>query len=344
MGTKYHHLTWSDRLIIEKCLNQQYKPKEIARLIGVHVSTIYREMQRGIYEHLNSDYTYTTKYSPDIAETAYQFNLSAKGSSFKIGANYEATKFIENLLLDGYSPNAVCIFLRQHPEFNITLCRQTVYKYIDDGNIFPNVTNEHLPERTKREQHRATKPRQKRANAGKNIEQRPEAVDERREQGHWEMDTVLGKKRTKARLLVLTERVTRKEIIIRIKDGTAKSVVQALDRLERFYGKHFKTIFKSITVDNGSEFSDNDGMERSCTHKGNRTTVYYCHPFTASERGSNENLNKMIRRKFPKGTNFDKVKQREVKQVEAWLNSYPRNILGGRSADQAFKEAFPFVT
>ena len=72
------------------------------------------------------------------------------------------------------------------------------------------------------------------------------------------MDTVVGKKKATARLLVLTERVTRREIIIRIKDGRMETVVQALDRLERIYSAAFYTVFKSITVDNGSEFADAD--------------------------------------------------------------------------------------
>lgn len=153
--------------------------------------------------------------------------------------------------------------------------------------------------------------------------------------------TVVGKKRTKARLLVLSERVTRREIIIRIKDGRAETVVAALDRLERIYGAAFYEIFKTITVDNGSEFVDADGIERSARRKdAKRTTVYYCHAYSSCERGTNENINRMIRRQFPKGTDFDKVTAADVKRVETWLNDYPREILGFMSSAEAFKIAF----
>ena len=153
--------------------------------------------------------------------------------------------------------------------------------------------------------------------------------------------TVVGKKRTKARLLVLSERVTRREIIIRIKDGRAETVVAALDRLERIYGAAFYEIFKTITVDNGSEFADADGIERSARRKdAKRTTVYYCHAYSSCERGTNENINRMIRRQFPKGTDFDKVTAADVKRVETWLNDYPREILGFMSSAEAFKIAF----
>ena len=115
----------------------------------------------------------------------------------------------------------------------------------------------------------------------------------------------------------------------------------AVDRLERIYGAAFYEIFKTITVDNGSEFADADGIERSARRKdAKRTTVYYCHAYSSCERGTNENINRMIRRQFPKGTDFDKVTAAEVKRVETWLNNYPREILGFMSSAQAFELAF----
>ena len=222
----------------------------------------------------------------------------------------------------------MCALLREEEyqeKYHITFCRATIYKYIDDGNIFPHITN---------------KVREKRAPRGRSIEERPPEVETREEVGHWEGDTVAGKKGSRARLLVFSERATRNEIIIKIPDGTTKSVVRALDRLERRFGADFPRIFKSITFDNGSEFADCEGLERSRRRKGKkRTTAYYCHPYTACERGTNENINQMIRRKFPKGTDFDKVKPAEVKAAETWINNYPRGILGFRSAASVFSEA-----
>ena len=344
MGKRYRQLQWNDRLKIEARVNIGYKPQRIADELGVHVSTIYRELKRGRYEHLNSDYTTEERYSPDIAEARYQEGLSAKGAPLKIGKNHAAAQFIEDKIInDDYSPAAVCALLRseEYEYLGITFCRATLYKYIEDG-VFLNLTNKDLPEKGKEKRgYKKVRPKQKRANAGKSIEQRPEHVDDRQEPGHWEMDTVVGKKKTKARLLVLSERVTRREIIIRIKNGCAETVVQALDRLERLYGAAFYQIFKSITVDNGSEFADADGLERSARRKnGKRTEVYYCHAYCSCERGTNENINRMIRRRFPKGTDFDKVTAAEVKRVELWINNYPREILGFMSAGQMFEAVF----
>lgn len=172
-----------------------------------------------------------------------------------------------------------------------------------------------------------------RAPAGESIEQRPEEIDEREEFGHWEGDTVYsgkGKRKTTRALLTLTERKTRKEIIIAIPNRKAETVVKALDALERKLGaRRFRAIFKSITFDNGTEFAAAEELERSCVNKRlPRTKVYFCHPYSSWERGTNENTNGMIRRRFPKGTNFAAVTNAQIAQAENWINNYPRKILG----------------
>lgn len=182
-----------------------------------------------------------------------------------------------------------------------------------------------------------------RAPAGESIEQRPEEIDGREEFGHWEGDTVYsgkGKRKTTRALLTMTERKTRKEIIIAIPNRKAETVVKALDALERKLGaRRFRAIFKSITFDNGTEFAAAEGLERSCVNKRlPRTKVYFCHPYSSWERGTNENTNGMIRRRFPKGTNFAAVTNAQIAQAENWINNYPRKILGYKSSEIVFRE------
>ena len=119
-------------------------------------------------------------------------------------------------------------------------------------------------------------------------------MDDRNDFGNWEMDCVVGKQRSKKCMLVFTERKTRYEIIEVLKFHTVEEVVKALNRLEKRYGSRFYTIFQTITVDNGAEFADFEKMEKALYRKGNRTRIYYCHPYVPSERGSNENGNKLI--------------------------------------------------
>lgn len=165
-----------------------------------------------------------------------------------------------------------------------------------------------------------------------------EEAMERKTFGHWEMDSIMGPISSKAALVVLTERLTRCGLLFWVPDHTAANVVAVLDKLERKLGKDFRKVFRSITVDNGCEFQDCAGMEKSIRGRKPRTAVYYCHPYTPNERGSNENMNGIIRRLFPKGTNFDQVTAGEVAEVEAWLNGYPRRILGWRTAEELFRE------
>ena len=197
-----------------------------------------------------------------------------------------------------------------------------------------------LPVKGKKKKHNKKVKTQKRAAAGESIENRPEEVKSRETFGHWEMDTVKGKKGvTKSCMLVLTERKTRNEVIIKLQDQKAESVVDALDRLERKWGEMFTKIFRSITVDNGTEFSDYEGLERSAINEGEkRTFVFYCHPYSSWERGTNENNNRLIRRRIPKGEDFDEKQDRDIEYIENWINNYPRGIFGFKTSAQLFEE------
>ena len=139
-------------------------------------------------------------------------------------------------------------------------------------------------------------------------------------------------------LQVLTERKTRKELIFKIPNKAQENIKRILDMLENKLKDSFKNIFKSITSDNGAEFLDQKGIENSCLVKGQkRTTCYYAHPYSSWERGSNENANRLIRRFIPKGSNIDKYSDKKIKEIEDWINNYPRNI-GYRTANQMYNE------
>lgn len=114
---------------------------------------------------------------------------------------------------------------------------------------------------------------------------------------------------------------------------------QSVAGIARAMSFNYSTIiYKSITVDNGSEFALADQLEQSCITGDKRTKVYYCHPYSSWERGSNENVNGMIRRRHPKGTDFSKVTAEEIAATENWINSYPRKIFGYKSAGTMFRE------
>lgn len=336
----HKHLTWTDRLRIEKALKEGMGVYKIAERLHVHNTTIYKELQRGSYTRLNYDLTTRICYSPDIAEAKYRENLKAKGAGLKIGKDRKLAEYIESLIVDkGYSPAAAAAELKRCGEkFSVHVSEKTIYNYIDKG-IFLRLTRANLPLKgeQKRKYNRVKKAA--RPPKGESIEQRPEEIAQRNTFGHWEMDCVVGKKRTKTALLVLSERFTRQEIIIKMPDKTANSVVKSLDALERKMKGDFSKIFQTITVDNGAEFANCDGMEKSVYSDAKRTKIYYCHPYSAYERGTNENINKMIRRFIPKGTDLRKVTSKYIKSIEEWINNYPREILGFSSSNDLYKIA-----
>ena len=169
---------------------------------------------------------------------------------------------------------------------------------------------------------------------GRNIEERPPEVENRNEQGHWEMDCVVGRQGTTAALLVMTERASRKELIFKLQSKTQANAINVINALERQHQGNFANIFKSITMDNGTEFLDMQSLEQSCINADSkRTTCYYAHPFSSWERGSNENANKLIRRFIPNGTDISTSTDDDIKRIEHWINNYPRKILGYKTAN-----------
>lgn len=335
----YKTLTWADRLQIEAWLKVKTPKKIMAETLGVHISTIYREVKRGQYEHLNSDWTTEIRYSPDISEQKKQENLRAKGAGLKIGSDRAYAEYIEyKIRIEKYSPAAVLGEIKvKGIKFKTTVSKPTLYRYIDLG-IFLTLTNKDLPVKRNKDKQKHQPVRAAKVQSGTSIEKRPVEVAERSSFGHWEMDTVVGGKGTKAVLLVLTERLTRFEIVRKLPDKSTKSVVKALNRIEKEYGsKLFRLIFRTITMDNGTEFSDAEGIELGMLGKKIRTVAYYCHPYSSWERGSNENQNKMIRRHYPKGCDFTNVTPADIRKVEKWINNYPREIFGFYSSADLYE-------
>ena len=294
-GTK--DLTLTQRRELENYLKAGLHKKHIAELLGVCLATVYNELKRG--ECTQKVYSYTdywgerhykevTVYSADIAEYKYRLNQSSHGAPLKIGKDFELVREIERRVIDDkISPCAALGRIKREKICRTVISKTTLYRYIRAGYIFTRLTMNDV-QLKKRHYQKATV---KRPPKGTSIEQRPAEISARNTFGHWEMDCVLGKQGTKQTILAFTERLTRFEIVYKMPDHKAATVVRFVNKLEKRYGKQFRRLFKSITVDNGVEFSDFNGLEKSI-FGGKRTSVYYCHPYTSCERGSNERLNR----------------------------------------------------
>ena len=334
---KYRRITRDDRMKIEALYNAKVSVRKIAKILGFHYTAIYYELKKGFYMHRNTDWTETKKYSCDKAQMYTDYESTSKGAQLNLGNDYEFIDFVEKMIKKKYSPNAILGYIKHHNlNFKTKICRNTLYSYIDKG-LFMNITNKDLWRKGKKKKNKQHYVRAKRLSVGTSIDERPKEIETRENFGHWELDTVQGKREKGEVLLVLTERKTRFEIVSKAKDKTALSVVHFLDNLERKYKRYFSQIFKTITVDNGSEFSYYDEMERSNLYKNKqRTKFYYCHPYSSWERGSNENQNSFIRRFIPKGVKMEMYTQKQIDEIVRFINTYPREILDFGNSEQLF--------
>jgi len=337
---KYTHLKESERYKIEVLLQEKNSIKNISNILGRARSTIYREIKRGSIFHLQSDLTKKKQYRANYAQNDYKAKGKNKERGLKIGNDHILEEYIRNKILkEKYSPDAIIGEIKDKGlKFKGMICTKTLYNYIDN-RIFSGISNENLWEKRKRKKRhykKLTRSRISRTNRmAKSIEQRPEAINNRSEYGHWEGDCVKGPKGQTTSLLTLTERKTLEEIIIKIERTSQEEVKNAIDHLEQHYGNQFKLKFKSITFDNGVEFLDWKSLELSINNpKKQRTVTYFAHAYSAWERGSNEVQNRMIRRFIPKGTNIHDFTEKEINGIQCWMNNYPRKKLGYKSANQ----------
>lgn len=328
MTKKQHYMTYSERLKLEALHNTaKMSVAAIAKALGFCRQTIYNELKIGAYIH-TCEYYDEERYSADKAQQIHDYQQSGKGRPEKIGSDHEYANFLESMILESkFSPAAALAEARKQG-FQTAISVGTLYNYIDKG-LFLRLSNKHLWEKSKRKKTGSVE-RQRIAHPKlPSIEDRPQEINARSERGHWEMDLIVGKQNTRPVLLTLTERVTRWEYIFLLPDRKAATIRAALDALEA-QTPDFKTRFKSITTDNGSEFMQYDKLQESI-YGGKRFELYYCHSFAAWEKGSNENQNRMIRRWFPKGTDFGQVTNEEIAAIQEWMNGYPRKILEWRT-------------
>lgn len=321
----YHRITWTERLQIEKLYNSGASERAIARYLGRAPSGIHYELQLGFYLHLNgSTWDYIKRYSAQIAQEHAEYSATSRGGPIKLGHNYDYAKTVAERIKSGESPDAITGDLARSKQW--TVSTTTLYRYIEN-NYIPGVSNADLQQKSKSKKTHHHQ-QAKRPPKGTSIEKRPPHIQDRIEKGHWEQDTVIGKSAGKSEaLLVLTERATRHEIIRKLDE---KSSAEVLKHLTLIIDMYPPGTFKTITVDNGAENQDYDGMKKLVEE------VYYCHPYSSYERGSNENANQLIRRFFPKGESMAAKTQADADEAQRFINNMHRKILDYATSQELF--------
>lgn len=330
------HLTEKDRYTLEYMVKSGMKVADIAKELGHSRSTIYRELKRGMVKQVTTELVEVTRYFADVAQRDYDCQKKEKGRYLKVGNDMEFIRFVEQKIgKERYSPVATLLFMKANTNIRTKICHRTLYRYIHSG-VFLNLTSKDLPYKVSKKREKQRKNIALRKSRGRSIEERPSDIKERLEFGDWEMDTVYGGRgKSLDCLLVLTERKTRYEEIYHMKSRTQNEVIRVLNDLERKHGfiGFFKR-YRTITCDNGSEFLNMDDIENSVIENNKkRTMLYFCHPFCSSERGSNENQNKLIRRWIPKGDDISLYIE-QIPYIQDWINNYPRQMFGGMSSIQ----------
>lgn len=324
---EFKHLTKEKRAQIEILLKSNMPKTQIAKTLRISRSTLYRELERGTVVQKDTNLKEYKAYFYDVGQRVYEENRANSKNSFKFAKVYDFIKYAEKEILEKkLSPDAICGRVKLMKIFKNTVCTKTLYNYIDKGLL--KVKNIDLPLRVKRKRKRDVVKKNRRI-LGLSIENRPEIVETREEFGHWEIDTVVGKREYSPVLLTLDERKTRKRHIVKINSRSSKSVEEGLKKIIAIYGDNFNSIFKSITSDNGSEFSTLKDVIPD-------VPVYYAHPYSSFERGTNEKQNSLIRKFLPKGKSFDNVSDEVVTQIEDWINNLPRKIFGYHSSLEMF--------
>lgn len=330
---KVTHLSLKERVKIEILLDEGKNTNQIAKKLGRSYNCIKNELKRGTIEQIKQGKNVEIYYA-DVGQRVYKERRQNCGRKMKL---LDCEDFIEHIEEEyketGYGIDAIIGAIKKSGNYDEEemLCTKTFYNYIDKGIL--KIKNIDLPLKLKR----TTKPKRVRENKkklGTSIDDRPESIEDREEFGHWEIDVVIGKKSKDEPVLVtLLERKTRAGINLLSESKTKEAVTNEIKKLAAQVGDNFSKIFKSITADNGSEFADLSKIEKSTG-----TQIYFAHPYSAFERGSNERYNGLIRRLIPKGKSLQEYSVRAIKRVQEWCNNLPRKILDYLTPKQAFEK------
>jgi IS30 family transposase len=311
---KYHHLTKVLRYQIYALHKENLTITAIAKNIGVHKSTVSRELRRN--KDINS---YCPKKAQNFAEKRKKFkHKSKKLNEPQISYIMEKTELF-------WSPEQISGRMKLDKQKAVS--HETIYKFIaknknEGGNLY-----KYLRHKNKKYKKKYGKPN----NRGqipnrKSIESRPNIVNQKKRIGDIEIDLIIGKNHKQA-LVTAVDIASKFTFIQKVKNKKATVVKKALTKMLLPVKSHIKT----ITSDNGKEFAKHEFVAKQLN-----IDYYFCHPYSSWERGLNENTNGLIRQFFPKGSDFITITKTKVKKVQENLNNRPRKILGYKTPTEVF--------
>lgn len=333
---KGQHLLSEERHEIEVRLKDGWSIYRIAKHLGRPYNTIKNEIQRGTVSlyHGNAQH-----YKADKGKKVYLEHRQNSRKQYHCLATIRFLQYVVAHFRDDnrWSLDACYGAALRSGEFarSEMVCTKTLYNYVDLG-LLP-IKNIDLPEKLRRNT-KAKKVRENRRNLGRSIEERPEIVAFRTEFGHWEIDTVIGKKsENEPCVLTLVERLTRMSIWIKARNHTAEAIMEALQKVISYFADRKNLVFKTITGDNGSEFAGLSMLEDG------ELKVYFTHPYSSFEKGTNECHNRMLRRFIPKGKSISDYTDDEICFFADCINGLPRKILDYATPEELFNRQLDLI-
>ena len=337
---QYKHLNIKERVMIETIMKEQLEVygkvniTSIAKKLNRSKSTISREIRRNrfvvVTEVFNKDSIFKKKKvitfeyeSTEANEKALKKQKEKGTSRIKLLYNKQLIKEVNRLLKEeGKSPDIVAYKIRENKTFNVKVSTNTIYDGIRKGYLEVS-TKDRKRMKDKSRRCRVERNKIPESKKDRSIELRPDYINNRKEFGHFEMDLVLGKQgKDKECLLTLTERKTRFEIVIKLNNKSSSEVIRAIKSMKDNLKDYSSEIFKSITTDNGSEFSRYEEIEEILG-----TMIYFCHPGASYEKGTNERHNGMLREYIPKGSDISKYSAEDLDRIVSKLNDLERKKL-----------------
>lgn len=307
----YSQLTQEQRYQIYALKKTKHSLAEIATVIGVHKSSVSRELKRN-----RGQRGYRPQQAHELAEDRRQKAVSR--------ITVEVWTVVESLLRQDWSPEQISGRLKK--EQGVRISHEWIYQYVlkdkqAGGNLY-----RHLRCQKQRRKRYGTYDRRGKLPNCRSIEERPAIVSTRKRLGDWEVDTLIGKQQKQA-LLTLTERKSRFTLLGKLSRRTAQTVRQQVCKLLLPVRDKVHT----LTSDHGKEFADHAQIAESLQLK-----FYFAHPYAAWERGTNENTNGLLRQYFPKKSDLQFVSNKKIEQAMSRLNFRPRKCLAFRTPFEVF--------
>jgi IS30 family transposase len=316
MRTKLNRLTLSERVVIQTLLSQNKNLTYIANQLDRNVSSISREVKKWVKKP-------TDKYNAELAQFCVKEDYLNKRNLDKINTFFKLKVFVYKGLLSDFSPEQIAGSIKDlYPNDPImSISHEAIYQHIyrHRQSKLGRKLIALLPyHQSKRRKNRKYGTKRVRIPDAISIEQRPASVENRLEVGHWEGDTIVGLGH-KSAIATVVERKTRYTFIIYLEDRKSETVTRAI---AEHLNKLFPQFRKSMTYDNGMEMANHKWLT-----KQTGMHIFFAHPYSPWERGTNENTNGLIRRYFPKKTDFNNITEEQLKIVQEKLNNRPRKVL-----------------